>query len=279
MNLYEKAKEIVHIYKSNPKIDTVFIGGSVSRNWQDAYSDIEIFVFWREAPTAEERKNPITLLGGEIIDFFPYEDEEWSETYMTQGIKLEISNFLTETINKVIEDVLRSFDTSPEKQCLLAAIHDGVSLSDDSVMEILKKRVSSYPAELCIAMVKENLYMGTKWNNREALLHRKDWLMLYQTITEVQTNLMHILFGLNHQFIHHPSFKWQRQTLESMHIIPKDIADRFESIFLQEPKIAVKQLDVIIKDVYGLIQQTLPQMDVSKIIEKSLFLRPFNQQI
>ncbi|MEC0304796.1 hypothetical protein [Terribacillus saccharophilus] len=111
------------------------------------------------------------------------------------------------------------------------------------------------------------------------MLHRKDWLMLYQTIAEVQTNLMRILFALNRQFIHHPSFKWQRQSLESMNIIPKYIGNRFDSIFLQEPEIAVKHLDLIIKDVYELIQHQLPQIDVTKVIEKSLFLRPFNKQI
>ena len=89
--------------------------------------------------------------------------------------------------------------------------------------------------------------------------------------------LMNILFGLNRQFIHYPSFKWQRQTLESMAIIPKDIAIRFESTFLQDPEIAVKQLNLIIKEVYKLIQQTLPQIDVSTVIKKSLSLRPFNQ--
>lgn len=277
MNLYDKAKEIATIYKSNPNIDTVFVGGSVSRNWQDAYSDIEIFVLWKEAPTVEERRNPITLVNGEIVDFFPYEDDEWSETYMSQGVKLEISNFLTVTITKVIENVLLSFNTCPVKQCLLAAVQDGICLGDDSVMELLKNKIRSYPTELSIAMVKENLYMGNKWNNREALLHRKDWLMLYQTIAEVQMKLMNILFGLNRQFIHHPSFKWQRQTLESMAIIPKDITNRFESTFLQDPEIAVKQLNLIIKDVYRLIQQTLPQIDVSTVIQKSLSLRPFNQ--
>lgn len=211
LNLTEKAKEIMSIYKLNSNIETVFIGGSVSRNWQDAYSDIEIVVLWKEAPKDEERKNPIALLNGKIIDFFPYEDDEWSETYMTQGVKLEISNFLTKTIYTVIEDVFLSFDTSPAKQCLLAAIRNGIFPSGDSVMQVLKRKVSTYPAELRIAMVKENLNMGTKWNNREALLHRKDWLMLYQTMAEVQTKLMGILFGLNCQFIHHPSFKWQRQ--------------------------------------------------------------------
>ena len=123
------------------------------------------------------------------------------------------------------------------------------------------------------------MHLGTKWNNREALLHRKDWLMLYQTMTEVQANLMGILFGLNRQYIHHPSFKWQRQTLESMDTIPTDMVDRLDSLFLQKPEVAVNQLEAIIRDVYELIQKTLPQMDVTKVMEKSLFLRPINQQI
>ena len=101
-------------------------------------------------------KKPIAELDGEIIDFFPYEDGEWSETYISQGVKLEISNFLTETINMVINDVLVSFDTNPVKQCLLAAIHDGISLSEDNVMETLKNKVKKYPTELRIAMVEEN---------------------------------------------------------------------------------------------------------------------------
>jgi hypothetical protein len=39
-------------------------------------------------------------------------------------------------------------------------------------------------------------------------LLRKDWLMLYDVICEVQRNIFGVLFGLNKMYVHHPAFKW-----------------------------------------------------------------------
>ena len=42
----------------------------------------------------EDRRAPIYHIDGKILSYHPYEEEEWSETYLTkEGIKLEISNF------------------------------------------------------------------------------------------------------------------------------------------------------------------------------------------
>ncbi|MFB4166794.1 DUF4037 domain-containing protein [Virgibacillus sp. JSM 102003] len=277
MNLKVLASDIANIYEQNPKVEAVLLGGSVSRNWHDEYSDIELFVFWDGAPTDEERKAPIVELNGNIIHFHPYEDEEWSETYITQGVKLEISNFLTDTIYKIINDVIISCDTNLDKQCIAATVYNGVSLSNDLVINSMKEKVSKYPYELSVAMVKENIFLGNRWNNREALLEREDWLMLYKVMVAVQTNLMSILFGLNRQFVHHPAFKWQKHTLSSMEITPKNLSNRLESIFLDDPKTSIRELEVIIEEMYELIQRELPQIDLSLVFDKSLFLRPKNE--
>ncbi|MED4018734.1 DUF4037 domain-containing protein [Sutcliffiella cohnii] len=274
MHLKKFAAEIAKIYKMNPKVDAVLLGGSVSRNWEDEYSDIELFVFWNEAPSDEDRKTPIKKVKGDIIDFHPFEDEEWSETYTTEGVKLEISNFLTHTINKIIDDVTISFDTNLDKQCIVATVHDGVSLSGDLVIKSMKEKVHFYSDELSVAMIEEYIHLGNRWNNREALLNRKDWLMLYKVMVDVQTNVMGMLFGLNRQYVHHPAFKWQKQSLHSMNITPENIVNRLESIFLDHPSNSVRELEVIIGEVYGLIQREYPQIDLSSVIDKSLFLRP-----
>lgn len=277
MDLKILSSEIANIYQQNPKVEAVLLGGSVSRNWHDEHSDIELFVIWKGAPTDEERKAPIVELNGNIIDFHLYEDEEWSETYTTQGVKLEISNFLTDTINNVISDVIISYDTDLDKQCIVATVYNGVTLSGDIVINSMKEKVSKYPYGLSVAMVKENIFLGNRWTNREALLERKDWLMLYKLMVAVQTNLMGVLFGLNRQFVHHPAFKWQKHTLSSMEITPKNISNRLESIFLDDPKVSIRELEVIIEEMYELIQRELPQIDLSLVLDKSLFLRPKNE--
>lgn len=276
MDLKKFASDISKIYELNPKVEAILLGGSVSRNWHDQYSDIELFVFWEEPPTDEDRKNPIVKLNGDIIDFHPYEEEEWSETYITEGVKLEISNFLTDTINKVMKDVTLSFETDLNKQCIVATVHNGVPLSGDPIIKRMKETVNKYPNELSVAMIKENIHLGNRWNNREALLNREDWLMLYKVIVDVQTNIMGILFGLNRQYVHHPAFKWQKYTLQSMAIAPENIGDRLESIFLENPSTSIRELELIIQEVYELIQHKHHEIDLSSVIEKSLFVRPKN---
>ncbi|WP_249872783.1 DUF4037 domain-containing protein [Oceanobacillus saliphilus] len=277
MDLKKLASDISKIYELNPKVEAILLGGSVSRNWYDQYSDIELFVLWKESPTDEDRKTPIVKLEGDIIDFHPYEEEEWSETYITEGVKLEISNFLTDTINKIIKDVIFSFDTDLDKQCIVATVHNGVSLSGDLVIKRMKEIVNKYPNELSVAMIKENIHLGNRWNNRDALLNRKDWLMLYKVMVDVQTKIMGILFGLNRQYVHHPAFKWQKHTLKSMIITPENICNRLESIFLEDPLTSIGELEVMIQEVYELIQREHPQIDLSPVIEKSLFVRPKNK--
>lgn len=278
MDLNKLASKAAKIYQANPKIESVLLGGSVSRNWHDSYSDIELFIFWKDPPTDEDRKRPITRLAGEIIDFHPYEEEEWSESFITEGIKLEISNFLSETIADIIDDVIVFFNPDVYKQCIVAAVYDGVSLSGEPLIQKLRKKVNSYPDELSIAMIKEYMFLGNSWTNRAALLHRKDWLMLYKVMTDVQTHIMGILSGLNKQYVHHPAFKWQRQTLESMTIVSENIYSRLESVFLDDPAASLRELEKIVKEVYRLIQREYPQIDISSVINKSLFLRPEHEK-
>lgn len=170
-----------------------------------------------------------------------------------------------------------SYDTDLDKQCIVAAVYNGIPLSGDIVINRMKEKVRHYPNELSVAMIKENIFLGNRWNNREALLKRKDWLMLYKVMIDVQTKIMGMLFGLNRQYVHHPAFKWQRHTLRSMEIAPKNITNRLENIFLGHPKDSIRELEEIIKELYEIIQREHPEIDLSLVIEKSLFLRPKNE--
>ena len=276
MTLKLLASNLSKVYMKNPKVAAVLLGGSVSRNWDDEYSDIELFVFWKEGPTDADRTFPINSVNGTVIDFHPFEEEEWSETYVTDGVKLEISNFLTSTIQNIVNDVILGFDTDLDKQCLVSAIYDGIPLYGEEIISNLKKKVEVYPKDLSVGMINDNIYLGNRWNNREALLKREDWLMLYKVIVSVQTNLMGILFGLNRIYVHHPAFKWQKHSLEAMKIAPHNAFNRFKSILLTHPKESVSELEEIIQEVYELIRTEYPSIDLSEVIDKSLSLRTKN---
>ncbi|ALQ67498.1 DUF4037 domain-containing protein [Bacillus thuringiensis] len=265
MGLKEKAIEMSEIYRENPKVEAVILAGSVARKLEDEHSDIELHILWSAPLEDEDRKGPISHIGGTILSYHPYEDEEWSETYLTkEGIKLEISNFLIETVEKVISDVVDQYDISYEKQCIVSSIHDGVSLYGEEKVNELKDRVVSYPEKLAEQMISENLWLSNRWHNREALLKRKDWLMLYDVICEVQRNIFGVLFGLNRMYVHHPAFKWMLNNVERMSIKPENLYERMGNTLIGKPEYSVQELEVLIEEVLQLVEQYAPELHIAE---------------
>ncbi|PFM99724.1 MULTISPECIES: DUF4037 domain-containing protein [Bacillus cereus group] len=265
MNLMQKAIDMAEIYKQNPKIEAILLAGSVSRNWQDENSDIELHILWSAPPEDEDREGPIKNVGGTILSYHPYEEEEWSESYVTKdGIKLEISNFLSVTVEHFISDVVGKYETDYEKQCIVASVQDGVSLHGKETIRKLKDRIAEYPLELSKQMITENLLLSNRWNNREALLTRKDWLMLYDVICEVQKNVFGALFGLNKMYVHHPAFKWMPFNIERMTIKPENLYARMSNILMGNPENSVKDLELLIEEVMILVEKQIPELDLSE---------------
>ncbi|WP_459501333.1 DUF4037 domain-containing protein [Bacillus sp. C1] len=265
MQLIDKAIAMAAIYKENPKIEAVILAGSVARNLQDEHSDIELHILWSSSPTDNDRQHPITSIGGTILSYHPYEEEEWSETYLTtEGIKLEISNFLTKTVEQFISDVVDKYETDYEKQCIVSSVHDGVSLYGEMKINQLKDRVTEYPEELAKRMVTENLWLSNRWHNREALLKRKDWLMLYDVICEVQRDIFGVLFGLNKLYVHHPAFKWMFYNIERMKVKPENLYERLTDTLLGNPEYSVKELELLIQEVAHLVHIYVPKLNIDE---------------
>ncbi|MDR7071368.1 DUF4037 domain-containing protein [Fictibacillus barbaricus] len=276
MKLIDIAIHMATLYQKNPKVKAVLLAGSVSRGWEDKHSDIELNLFWSEAPTDDDRMNPIEAINGSIIDFHAYEEEEWAESYLTEeNVKLEISSFLIGTAEIWIDDVVKKYEIDYGKQCMVSSIYYGQSLFGDSIIKDLKKKIEQYPDKLAENMIEENLALWQRWNNRNALLDRKDWLMLYDLMGSVQKKLMGTLFGLNNLFIHHPSFKWMHACIELFKIKPKNLDERFTKILIGDPNESIGELEQLVEEVFVLVEQQyphLPFLDTYK--EKLQFVRP-----
>ena len=270
----QKAIELAAIYKENTKVDAILLAGSVAMGWEDEFSDIELHIIWKEAPTDEDRKGPIRSVEGSILTFHPYEDEEWSESYLThEGVKLEISSFLTSTIQSHIEDVVVESDVSFDKQCLIASIQNGVGLYGHSVIDEFKKSVVKYPSGLATKMISDNLDLGGRWNNRHALLERKDWLMFYSVLCDVQRKLMGVLFGLNSLYVHHPAYKWMPHKIEEMHIKPDYFLPRMNKILLGNPIENLATLEQLVDEVIKLVELHKPEIDIEKQKQNISYLK------
>ncbi|TMW71447.1 DUF4037 domain-containing protein [Alteribacter natronophilus] len=272
MNLKQKAAEAAAYYEANPKVEAVILAGSVARGWDDRFSDIELNVLWREEPSDGDRLLAVKELGGELLSFYPYEDEEWSEAYTAGGVKFEISSFLTVTVEKVVRDVVMEADPCPEKQCLVASVNDGIPLAGNDLFLCLHGMAADYPDELQNAVLRQCIEPGSRWHNREALTARGDWLMLYSVVTDVQQKIMQMLFALNRMYVHHPAMKWQRKSLEKMTVKPVRAAERMDKVLTAAPEAGVKELESLLDDVGALVVKAWPKY--ADEVAKWTFTRP-----
>ncbi len=260
----ELAEQMAGLYAQNAKVAAVVVAGSVGHGRADDYSDIELDVFWHEPPTDADRRQPIQELNAEIIEFWPLEDDEWSEDYLVGPTQCDISNFLVSTIDRYIGDVLAG-DTAVLKQCRLAGLRHGVAVVGRERMAQWQAQITPYPDALRRAMVAENLNFPALgiWYMRDVLAARQDWLMLADVLVRMQRRIIGALLGLNGLYLAHPGYKWLNETIAEMTLTPPDLATRLQQINFVTPVAAIQPLHQLLEETIALAEQELPDLDFS----------------
>lgn len=230
-------------------------------------------------PTEDERLYPIKERGGEILDFYPFEGEEWSESYIVSNVKYEISNFRTRTFQRVIDDLLIKLKADIEKQVLLASLQSGIPLVGKDIFKGLRRQMDRYPTELTINLIKEYKEVTNSWHSRYGLLERNDWYLLQQVLFSVEKNILIVLFALNKEFIQHPGFKWLRKSVNALKVKPSNFLERLEKVHIGQLTMRdLQELEKLLIETYRLIERAYPEIDLNEVKQKSMLTRPTNNK-
>jgi hypothetical protein len=102
------ARRAAAVYVDNPKLAALTVAGSVGAGLADRYSDLELDCYWSQAPTDQDRQDPVKALGGELIRLWDYDgdEEEWSEDYRLSQLDVTVSNFVTSTIDHWLDSAV-----------------------------------------------------------------------------------------------------------------------------------------------------------------------------
>jgi predicted nucleotidyltransferase len=260
------AQKIGAVYAENPKVSVIVLAGSTARNMADRYSDIEIDLFWAEPPTDQDRKSAIERLGAKILIYWPFEDDEWGEAYAVGKLKVDLSSFLVETMDRYLTEVIDQADTTVDKQLLIAAVQHGVLLADTGGEQLRtwQAKAAAYSAALAEAMVKTYLQPDSRWYAREALAERDDALYLYSLFCQTEQKILGALLGLNRIYLPHPSFKWLDALVAGMELAPPNLSARLKQAFRNEPQAGVRELEQIVEETFALVEKHMPHLDLTK---------------
>ena len=286
---FDIAKRVALIYTQNRDIAAVMVGGSTARGHADHYSDTEIGVFWHQTPTEAERARVVEESGADLIQLYPFfEDEQvWCDDFMIEravpnqpnsGLLVEVAHHTVDFMEVTLKAVLQQYNPDELKQNLIAGVLDGVPIpavgptSGSKLLTEWKKRVSRYPRELSLAVVRRHAQIDHFWRWQTWLARGDNRMLLYQSFFEVQQKLLHILLALNRRFYF--GFKWLDFVIDQMDIKPKDFIQRLKHVYHVNPAKGAHILTALVEETYDLVEAHLPEVDVKWLRQVFRYQRP-----
>jgi hypothetical protein len=257
------AERIATSYASNSNAQAVMVAGSVGRGTADRYSDIEIDVYYAEAPTEAERIAAVKGCGGTVLGLA--EDEyEWEEQMSFGDFPAHTSTFLVETMDRYLRDVVDECSVAPQAQSRLFSLQHGVTVKGDDLVERWRAKAEDYPEGLQKAMFEEHLTFEPFRYGAEMLARRDDLLSLYETLVDTGRRLLAVLLALNRVYLPTPDgLKSMDETIGLMEIKPASLAARLREAFRGEPAGAVTMLEELIEETLALVDAHVRAFDTT----------------
>lgn len=256
------AHKAVQAYAANGRVVAALVGGSVARGWADEHSDIELDVYWAGPPTVAEREAAIEGAGFTRV-YAEEDDNEWADGLLVDGVKIDVSGFVTATIDSYLDRVLDG-DTEAELQVRVTALRDGIPLHGHDVIDAWRGRCDEYPEALAVAMVLEGLDLRSR-ERLEMLAARDDVLLLHRDLVDDVQGVLDALFGVNRVWMPHPFHKWLDREELLLPLRPARLAERIRSLLVAPPHEAVATVVSLVEDTYDLARAHVPGADVSPL--------------
>jgi hypothetical protein len=250
------ARQIASRLQRYEGIQAIVVGGSVARGYADAYSDLEMPLFWDALPSDQQRLQIVADLRAEFL--YGYDGPANEDQVLIEGFQVDFWHCTVAGEEVVLEDVLVRLDTDLGSSNFFDTLCFCVPLYGEAIIHRWKERAFCYPDELAAKNVRESLarlYRG----HPEAHAARDNPTMVYGTIGALQQEVFHILLALNRAYF--PTYKWMYRTLERMSIVPREVGRRFRQAYVVPWDEAIRDTLVIVAETLDLVEQHLPQVD------------------
>lgn len=262
----ELAQELVIPYTRHPGIRLIVLGGSASRGLSDAYSDLDIIVYWDtidaqwlETPVLEQR-------GGQRRYFTPYGDHTLLETYYFDTIKVDLAHITLESWAGQVAAIQERFETTPSIQQAVAGFLDASVLYGEALYLKLKDRLIPYPPQLAYNIIRENMRFFVEGCLLHQGLERGEILFFYDGVSLMLKRVLLVIAAINNVYLSVEEPRWIAYFLSTkMPVHPQQTWERIQTILTGDRHQALVLLYELIYDTLSLVEQHYSDIDVDYV--------------
>ena len=260
----ELAQEITTWYQDQPGIKMIVLGGSAADGVSDAYSDIDIVIYWDTINTTWLETPPLPQTSAERFLFaVTVPKKVHLEQYWIGNVKADIAHVSLRWWNEITTDVMKRLDTDPDKQGTLGGFLGSIVLYGETVYAKWQKRIAAYPDALAQKVINENLFFMPGWILEHHGVGRGDYVDFYYTLLTTIKRIVGVLAGVNRVYVAVDKPKRINQILGRMKYLPIDAAARITRLLTMDPHEAPAALDALIEDVLAVVATHMPETDLS----------------
>jgi hypothetical protein len=261
----EFTRELIAHYTSNKAIKIIVLGGSAARGISDAYSDLDIVVYWDKIDLEWLETQPLSRVGGKHIMLRKMgESGIYLEEYFFNELKVDLGHITMDVWNQMVDEVLLSYKPEPDLQKTLEGFLEAIVLHGEEEYRKQREMIKAYPDELAVKMIRSNLGFYVRGYLINQALNRGDLLAYTDGVCLMLKKLLGILAGLNKVYFSTREPRWLEVELSKMAILPDNICERLTYIIGNPGQKAVDMLDALTDEVLDLVKTHRKDIDLTR---------------
>lgn len=277
-------EQLAPVYRGDPRVRAVIVGGSTARGLADRYSDLELGVFWSELPDEAERAAAIRATGGDLHRLYPPEDGILEDAFFIgrddqqrpkSGLLVEVNHVRAANLEGLVAGLDREPAGEPGELNLLSAVVDGVALAGAEWIGPLARSAERYPDPLRHAVIRRYGSIEFLWRWEMMVARGSAGGPLRELLWAIQSRLLQGLLALNRRY---PiAAKFLPELVARCPEAPAELAGRLAALQTAAPERAVADLTALVRETYDLIELRVPALaaDVATWREWFAYRRPF----
>jgi hypothetical protein len=258
----ESARRMAAIIAEHPRVRAVMVSGSCALGQADAWSDVDMSVYYDELPPEEEIQRTRTRVGGSeyAMYFGSVEEGGLVESYWIDGVRHDFGHVSIAQWEKDMDEVLVAHTVDSPMQKALSGTLIAIPLYGAEYIERWQARAAQYPPKLAVAMVRHHLRFRPRWVLPQLAIERDDFHFLYEELVAAERNILGVLLGLNRVYHWGEYKRLERFIADELPIAPVDLHARLRAILTGNRAEAPAVLDALIEETFALVEATMPEL-------------------
>jgi hypothetical protein len=262
------ARRVVDSYLARGEPRAALLVGSAATGDADAYSDLDLIVYFDRVPSPEVVAETPRELGATW-----YRSKAWSdgsgepdehgygERYEVGGIECQVGLASVGAVERLIARVVVDLDLTEERLKIMSGLHEGLALHGENLIEQWRER-SAYTDELRRATIEKRWKFFPWWYFQERLRTRDATAWRHEVLAQSVYGIVGVLAALNGIYFSSFEFKRASRFVSRFEVAPPDLAARLEALFSSDERAAIEELERLVAETRALVAERVPDLDL-----------------